>query len=84
MDQDVFDFICLLNANADTDTVDTGFDEDLLVLVSRDGEGVENQFRGGLSLDLGYIMTFGGLGSEVRDCKSGGKGGPNTLKIRAQ
>ena len=84
MDQDVFDLVCLLNPNADADTVHTGLDEHLLVLVSRDCEGVEDEFGGGLGLDLGDVMPFGGLGSEVRDSKCGGKGGPDTLKIRAQ
>lgn len=80
----MFDLICLLNPNADADTVHTGFNEDLLVLVSRNRQGIEDELWGGLGLDLRYVMPFGGLGGEVRDCKCGGKGRPDTLKVRAQ
>ena len=36
VDQDVFDLVCLLDSDADADAVDTGLDEDTLVLVTRD------------------------------------------------
>lgn len=45
VDQDVLDFVCLLDLNAYTDTVDTGLDENALILVARDGEWVEDDFR---------------------------------------
>ena len=45
VDQDVLDLICLLYPNADADTVDAGLDEDTLVLIARDGQRVQEDFR---------------------------------------
>lgn len=84
VDQDMLDFVCLLNSDAHANTVYTGFDQDFLVFIARNGEGVQEEFRGTGGLDLGDIVSFGGLRSEVRDRKSGGKGRPNALKIWAQ
>lgn len=41
VDQDVLNFVCLLNSYADANTIDARLDEDFLVLVSRYGEGVQ-------------------------------------------
>lgn len=84
VDQDVLNFICLLNSDADAHTVYAGLNQDLFILIPRNCEGVEEQFWGALSLDFRDIMPFGGLRGEVRDCKSSGKRGPNALKVRAQ
>jgi hypothetical protein len=40
----VFDFICLLDLNADPDTVYARLDEDSLILVSGDSQGVQQDF----------------------------------------
>jgi hypothetical protein len=40
VDQDVFDLVCLLDPDADADAVDTGLDEDTLVLVTGDSQRV--------------------------------------------
>lgn len=70
----MLDFIRLLYSNANTDTVHTGFNEDFLVLIPRNRQGVEEQFWRGTSLDLGDIMPLGGLRSEVGDCEGSGQG----------
>lgn len=82
--QDMFNFICLLDPDAHTNTVHAGLNQDLFVLIPRNCEGVKEKFWGALSLDFRNIMPFGGLRGEVRDRKSGRKRGPNALKIRAQ
>lgn len=67
MDQDMLDFIRLLYPNADANAVDTGFDENLLILVARNGQGVEKKLGGAGRLDLGDIVSLGCLRSEVGD-----------------
>ena len=42
----MLNFVGLLYSNADTDTVHTGFDIDLLVFVAGDGQGVEEELGG--------------------------------------
>lgn len=63
----MLDFICLLYPDAHTDTVHTGFDEDFLVLVARNGQGVQQKFGGAGSLDFRYVMSFRGLRGEIRN-----------------
>ena len=41
MDQDMFDFIGLLDFDAHSNAVDTWFDEDLLMLVSRNCQWIK-------------------------------------------
>lgn len=65
MDQDVFNLVCLFYPDADADAVDAGLDEDTLVLVTRDGQRVEEDFGRGLRFDLGHVMAFRGLRGEV-------------------
>lgn len=71
VDQDVLYLIRLFYPNAYSHTVDTGLNEDLLVLVSRHGERVKKHFRTAGGLDLGYIVSFGGLGREVGEGEGG-------------
>lgn len=40
----MLDFVCLFYTNADPHAVDTGLDEDLLVLVARHGKRVQEDF----------------------------------------
>ena len=61
VDQDVFDLVCLLDPDADADTVDAGLDKDTLVLIAGDSQGIQKDFGRGLSFDLGDIMAFGSL-----------------------
>ena len=65
MNEDTLDLVGLLDADADTDAVDAGLDENTLVLVPGDGQGIQQNLGGGLSFNLGYIMTLGGLGGEI-------------------
>ena len=59
------DLVGLLDTDADADAVDAGLDEDTLVLVPGDGQGIQQNLGGGLSFNLGYIMTLGDLGGEI-------------------
>lgn len=81
VDQDVFDLVCLLDSNADTDAVDGGLDQDTLVLVAGNGQGVQEDFGRGLSFDLGDIMAFGCLGSEVGQRHGGRQRRPHALQV---
>ena len=65
VDQDVLDFVGLLDLDANAHTVDAGLDKDSLVLVSGNDEGVQQNLGGGLGFDLWDIVSFGGLGGEV-------------------
>jgi hypothetical protein len=84
VDQDMFNFVCLLDSDAHANTVHAGLNQNLFILIPRNCEGVEEEFRGALGFDFRNIMPFGGLRGEVRDRKSSGKRGPNALKVRTQ
>lgn len=56
---------------ADPNAVDAGLNEDFLILISRHGEGVEEDFWAAGSLDLRYIVPFGGLGCKVGEGEGG-------------
>jgi hypothetical protein len=58
MDQDVLNFVCLLYSDADAHAVDTGLYEDLLILITGNGERVQQHFWGALCFDLGDIVSF--------------------------
>ena len=58
VDQNVFDLICLLDLDAYAHAVDAGLDEDALVLVARNGEGVQDYFGRRRGFDFGHIVSF--------------------------
>jgi hypothetical protein len=68
----MLDFICLLDFNADSHTVDARLNENSLVLISGDGKGVQQDFWRGLRFDFGDIVSFRGLRCEVREAQRGG------------
>lgn len=72
MHQNVFNLICLLDLDTNAHTVDAGLNQDPLVLVSRYGEGVQQNFGGGLGFDFRDIVSFGGLRCEIREAEGGG------------
>lgn len=80
----MLDFIRLFYSDADTNTVHARFNEDLLVFVPGNRQGVEDKFWRATGFDLGYIVPFGGLRCEVGHCKGSGQGRPNALEIGAQ
>lgn len=84
MDKDMFDFIRLLYTDAHTNTVNTGLDKDFLILVTRNGQGIEEEFGGRGSLDFRHVMSFGGLRSEVGNRKRRGQRRADALEVRAQ
>lgn len=57
----MLNLICLLDLNADAHAVDAGLDQDTLVFVSGNGEGVQQHFGRGLCLDFRDIVSLGGL-----------------------
>lgn len=84
MHQYVLNLVCLFDSYADSNAVDAGFYQDLFILVSCHCERVEEDFRGACCFDLGYVMSFGCLGSEIRERQCGSQRGPHTLQIRAE
>lgn len=65
MNENVLDFVGLLYPDTDTDTVYAGFYEDLLVLVTRHSQRVQEDLGRALGLNLWYVVSFGSLRSEV-------------------
>jgi len=61
MNQNMLNLVCLLNLDADSDTVYARFDEYPLVFVSRNSYWVEEDFGRGLRFDFRDIVSFGGL-----------------------
>ena len=82
--QDMLNFICLLYSYANTDTVDTGLNEDLLVFIARNSQRIKENFGGAGGFNLWDVVPLGRLGSEVRDRESSGQGGSDALKIGSQ
>jgi len=83
MHQDILNLIRLLDLNADAHAIDGRLDEHAFVLVARDGQGVQEDFRGGLGFDFGYVVPFGGLGCKIGEAEGGGEGGPHALEVRS-
>lgn len=79
--QDVLDLVGLLDLDANAYTVDTGLDEDSLVLVTRNRQGCKQHFRGSPGFDLGDIVPFGGLGRKVGEAEGGRQTAPDSLEV---
>lgn len=54
----IFDFVCLLDLDADADAVDTRLDENLFIFISRHCERIQQDFWRAGSFYLGYIVPF--------------------------
>lgn len=63
--KDVFDLVGLLDLDAYAHTVDRRFDEHTLVLVPRNRQWGQQNFRGGLGFYLWDVVSLCGLGCEV-------------------
>lgn len=61
VDQNVFDLVCLFYPDADTDTVDTWLDKDLLIFVAGNVQRVQQELGRATGFDLGDIVSFSGL-----------------------
>lgn len=75
----MLDLVCLLDLDGYADTIDAGLDEYPLVLVTGNGQGRQENFRGGLRLNLGDIVSFGGLGCEVGQAEGSCQTAPHCL-----
>jgi hypothetical protein len=84
VDQDVFDLICLLDLDAYAHTVDTGLNVYTLMLVSRYGKRVQDDFGRAGSFDLWNIVAFGGLGRKVGEGEGGCERRAHALEVRAE
>jgi len=58
VDQYMFNFVGLLNFYAHPNAIDAGFDEDLLILVSRDGQRIQKHLRRACGFNLGHIVSL--------------------------
>lgn len=83
MDQYVFDLVCLLDLDTYTDAIDAWLDQNPLVLVPGDGQGIKKDFLGAGGLDLGNIVSFRCLRGKVGKGEGSGEGGADALQIRA-
>ena len=69
--QDVLNLIRLLDFDADSDGINAGFNQHLLVFISGNDQWIEDDLRRAISLNLWDIVSFRGLRCEVaeRDCR---------------
>jgi hypothetical protein len=82
--KDMLNLIRLLDLDADTNTVDAGLNQDPLIFVSGDRQRVQEDLWGSLCFNFWNIVSFGGLGCEVRETQGCRQGGSDTLKVRPQ
>ena len=54
----MLNLVCLFNLDAYAHAVDARLDQDSLVLIARDGEGIQQDFGGGLRFNLGDVVSF--------------------------
>lgn len=58
-------FIRLLDLNTNSNGVYARLNQDFFVLISSNNKWVEDNLRCSIGLNLGNIMSFSGLGSEI-------------------
>lgn len=80
----MLNLIRLLDLDADAYAIDAGLDENALVFVSGNSERIQQHFRRCLGLDLGYVVSLGGLRRKVGQAEGGGQGGADTLQVGPQ
>lgn len=61
MHQYILNLVGLLDLDAYSRAIDAGLDEDTLILVSGDSEGVQEDFGTAGGFDLGHVVALGGL-----------------------
>lgn len=81
VDQDMLNLVGLLDLNTDTDGVDAGLDQDTLVLVARNGQGLQKDLGGRLGLNLWNIVSLGRLGSKVGERERSGQAATYALQV---
>lgn len=84
VDQDVLDLVGLLDLDGHADGVYAGLDEDPLVLVSGNGQGRKEDLGGGLSFDLGHVVSLGRLGGEIGERQRRRQAAPDCLEVGAE
>lgn len=84
VDQDVLNLVCLLDLDAYAHTVDAGLDEDSLVFVTGNDQGVQEDFGRGLGLNFGDIVSFRRLRGEVGQAEGGCETTPHALEVGAE
>ena len=84
VDQDVLNLIGLLDLDAYSYAVDARLNVHAFILVSRDGERVQDDFRGACSFDLGDIVTFRGLRGKVGQGEGGRERRAHALEVWAE
>lgn len=84
VDEDMLNLVCLLDLDAYAHAVDAGLDEHPLVLVSRDGERVQDDLGRARSLDFRDIVSLRGLRGKVGEGEGGCERGAHALEVRPQ
>jgi hypothetical protein len=62
----MLNLICLLDLDADPNTIDTRLDKNPFILVSRNCKRIQKDFRGGVRFYFRNVMSLGCLGCKVR------------------
>lgn len=84
VDEDVLDFIRLLDLYADSHAVDAGLNEDTLVLVARNSQRIEQDFRRASSFYFRNIVPFRCLRRKIGQRQRSREGGPDALQVWTQ
>ena len=84
VDQYALNLIRLLDLDAHAHRVDTGLDQDTLILVAGDGQRCKQNLGGGLGFDLWDIVTFGGLGGKVGERERSCQAASDALEVRTE
>lgn len=80
----MLNLVRLLYSDANANTVHARFDKNFLILITRNRQGVKENFWGAGGLNLRDVVSFRRLRSEVRDREGGGQRRSNTLEIWSQ
>lgn len=84
MHENRFGLVGLLDPDADAHAVDTGLDQDALLVVAGNDYIVEQDFGRRPGLDFGDIVAFGYLRGKVAEAQRGQEGRADGVSVRAQ
>lgn len=81
MYEDMLDFICLLDSNANSNAVYARFYKNFLFLIARNRQRIKKKFWRSSCFYFRDVMSFWGLGGKVRYRKGSSQRRANTLEV---
>ena len=84
MTKDLFDLVSLLNANADTHTVDTCLYQTPLHISPAYRDGIKKQLLGSADFNFRLVVALDCLGREVADTCCSIEGRAHTVEVGAE